>query len=63
LNQKSKITPASRHTAELDKIFVKSISSGERIVHAFSFDYASMFLAVDRYYSGMDKIAEKAKLY
>lgn len=63
LDQKSKISPASRHIAELDKIFGKSISSGERIVRAFSLDYASMFLAVDRYYSGMDKTAEKAKLY
>ena len=63
LDQKSKITPASRHIDELDKIFGKSISSGERIVRAFSLDYASMFLAVDKYYPGMDKTAEKAKLY
>jgi hypothetical protein len=63
LGQKTVVTSLSLYTDKLETILGKSVSFDERVIRSASFDYASIFLAVDAYYPGSDKIAEKAKLY
>ena len=63
LDSKSKVAPLSSYADKLETILGKSVSPEERVIRMASFDYASMFLSVDTYYPGMDKAAEKAKLY
>jgi hypothetical protein len=63
LKQQTGITSLSPYIKEMENVLGKSVSVDERIIRGASFEYASMFLAVDKYYSGNDKVAEKAKLY
>lgn len=63
LKQHTGVTSLSPYIKEMEKVLGKSVSINERVIRGASFEYASMFLAVDIYYSGNDKVAEKAKLY
>ncbi|MCK9351835.1 MAG: hypothetical protein M0P76_03520 [Candidatus Pacebacteria bacterium] len=63
LNSKEKTVPLSYYSGELEKILGKSISPDEKLIRITSFEYASMFLATDKYYPGSDKMDQKGRMY